>query len=225
MRSKGDVDIGAVAKQFGGGGHKNAAGCSVTGREVRDIRARVCVQGGDSRKRMHAQRPQPWRLDDSRPPDRLRRRARRRQARGVPVARRRGGRRAGPRWWRVGHTGTLDPIATGVLPLMVGRATRLGAVPDPDAQQAMGGSARPPTTTVTARRAERARRRLAWQSWIARPWEAAHVRRVRAAPTQLPPVLREEGRRRARVRPGAAAQGVVTLSRSRSPSKRWIWWL
>jgi phosphoesterase RecJ-like protein len=31
MRSKGDIDIGAVAKQFGGGGHKNAAGCSVSG--------------------------------------------------------------------------------------------------------------------------------------------------------------------------------------------------
>jgi phosphoesterase RecJ-like protein len=31
MRSKGDVDIGAVAKEFGGGGHKNAAGCAVTG--------------------------------------------------------------------------------------------------------------------------------------------------------------------------------------------------
>ncbi len=31
MRSKGPIDIGAVAKEFGGGGHKNAAGCSVTG--------------------------------------------------------------------------------------------------------------------------------------------------------------------------------------------------
>jgi phosphoesterase RecJ-like protein len=31
MRSKGAVDIGAVAKEFGGGGHKNAAGCSATG--------------------------------------------------------------------------------------------------------------------------------------------------------------------------------------------------
>jgi phosphoesterase RecJ-like protein len=31
MRSKGDIDIGAVAKQFGGGGHKNAAGCTVSG--------------------------------------------------------------------------------------------------------------------------------------------------------------------------------------------------
>jgi phosphoesterase RecJ-like protein len=31
LRSKGDIDIGSVAKEFGGGGHKNAAGCSVTG--------------------------------------------------------------------------------------------------------------------------------------------------------------------------------------------------
>src|SRR5262245_42604522 len=28
---------------------------------------------------------------------------------------------------RVGHTGTLDPLATGVLPLVVGRATRLAS--------------------------------------------------------------------------------------------------
>ncbi|MBS1819196.1 MAG: bifunctional oligoribonuclease/PAP phosphatase NrnA [Acidobacteria bacterium] len=31
LRSKGDIDIGAIAKEFGGGGHKNAAGCTVTG--------------------------------------------------------------------------------------------------------------------------------------------------------------------------------------------------
>jgi bifunctional oligoribonuclease and PAP phosphatase NrnA len=31
MRSKGDIDIGSVAKEFDGGGHKNAAGCSATG--------------------------------------------------------------------------------------------------------------------------------------------------------------------------------------------------
>jgi phosphoesterase RecJ-like protein len=31
MRSKGNVDINAVAKEFGGGGHKNASGCSATG--------------------------------------------------------------------------------------------------------------------------------------------------------------------------------------------------
>jgi phosphoesterase RecJ-like protein len=31
MRSKGDIDVNAVAKEFGGGGHKNASGCSATG--------------------------------------------------------------------------------------------------------------------------------------------------------------------------------------------------
>ena len=31
MRSKGDIDVNAVAKVFGGGGHKNASGCSAQG--------------------------------------------------------------------------------------------------------------------------------------------------------------------------------------------------
>jgi phosphoesterase RecJ-like protein len=31
LRSKGDIDIGTVAKEYGGGGHKNAAGCTVSG--------------------------------------------------------------------------------------------------------------------------------------------------------------------------------------------------
>jgi phosphoesterase RecJ-like protein len=31
MRSKGDININAVAKEFGGGGHKNASGCSARG--------------------------------------------------------------------------------------------------------------------------------------------------------------------------------------------------
>jgi phosphoesterase RecJ-like protein len=31
LRSKGNVNIGAIARQFGGGGHTNAAGCSTTG--------------------------------------------------------------------------------------------------------------------------------------------------------------------------------------------------
>jgi len=38
MRSKGDVDVNAVAKQFGGGGHKNASGCSVDG-QLADLKA------------------------------------------------------------------------------------------------------------------------------------------------------------------------------------------
>jgi phosphoesterase RecJ-like protein len=31
MRSKGDVDVGSIARSFGGGGHRNAAGCSAHG--------------------------------------------------------------------------------------------------------------------------------------------------------------------------------------------------
>jgi len=31
LRSKGEIDVNAVAKEFGGGGHKNASGCSVSG--------------------------------------------------------------------------------------------------------------------------------------------------------------------------------------------------
>jgi phosphoesterase RecJ-like protein len=31
LRSKGEIDVNAIAKQFGGGGHKNASGCSASG--------------------------------------------------------------------------------------------------------------------------------------------------------------------------------------------------
>ena len=31
LRSKGSVDISTVAKEFGGGGHRNASGCSAVG--------------------------------------------------------------------------------------------------------------------------------------------------------------------------------------------------
>jgi phosphoesterase RecJ-like protein len=31
MRSKGEIDVNAIAKEFGGGGHKNASGCSARG--------------------------------------------------------------------------------------------------------------------------------------------------------------------------------------------------
>jgi phosphoesterase RecJ-like protein len=43
MRSKGDVDVCAVAKIFGGGGHKNASGCTVTG-PYREVRRRLVAE-------------------------------------------------------------------------------------------------------------------------------------------------------------------------------------
>ncbi len=40
MRSQGPVDINAVARQFGGGGHKNASGCSAAG-DLTDLKPRL----------------------------------------------------------------------------------------------------------------------------------------------------------------------------------------
>jgi phosphoesterase RecJ-like protein len=43
MRSKGDIDIGSVAKDFGGGGHKNAAGCSLDG-PYDEVRGKIVAE-------------------------------------------------------------------------------------------------------------------------------------------------------------------------------------
>jgi phosphoesterase RecJ-like protein len=40
FRSKGRVDVSAVAARFGGGGHRNAAGCTVPG-TLADVKKRV----------------------------------------------------------------------------------------------------------------------------------------------------------------------------------------
>jgi bifunctional oligoribonuclease and PAP phosphatase NrnA len=40
FRSKGEIDVRSVAQRFGGGGHKNAAGCTVTG-DLAGVRERV----------------------------------------------------------------------------------------------------------------------------------------------------------------------------------------
>ncbi|HNV03698.1 MAG TPA: bifunctional oligoribonuclease/PAP phosphatase NrnA [Vicinamibacterales bacterium] len=40
LRSKGDVDVGRVARSFGGGGHKHASGCTLTG-TLAEVKSRV----------------------------------------------------------------------------------------------------------------------------------------------------------------------------------------
>jgi bifunctional oligoribonuclease and PAP phosphatase NrnA len=40
LRSKGDIDVGRAARSFGGGGHKNASGCTLSG-DFEAVRARV----------------------------------------------------------------------------------------------------------------------------------------------------------------------------------------
>jgi phosphoesterase RecJ-like protein len=50
MRSKGDVDVGAIARSYGGGGHKNAAGCSAKGDlvQLQDTFIRLLVERTNS---------------------------------------------------------------------------------------------------------------------------------------------------------------------------------
>ena len=43
MRSKGPVDVNSVANKFGGGGHRNAAGCSLDG-PYAEVRARLLAE-------------------------------------------------------------------------------------------------------------------------------------------------------------------------------------
>jgi phosphoesterase RecJ-like protein len=57
LRSKGEVNVSAVAEHFGGGGHKCASGCSVDGplavavsRIVDRLRAEAVVLDADSSK-------------------------------------------------------------------------------------------------------------------------------------------------------------------------------
>ena len=46
MRSKGDVDVGTIARAYGGGGHQNAAGCSARGQlsQLQDAFLALLVQ-------------------------------------------------------------------------------------------------------------------------------------------------------------------------------------
>ena len=43
FRSRGRVDVSKVAQKFGGGGHKNAAGCTIAGTEA-EVRARIAAE-------------------------------------------------------------------------------------------------------------------------------------------------------------------------------------
>ena len=113
MRSKGRVDVSAAAVALGGGGHRFAAGFS-SARRPRRHRGRGPAPRSPPRLQLPAMTgPGPGGLVVVDKPAGL-------TSHDV-VARVR--RLAGTR--RVGHAGTLDPMATGVLVLGVERATRL----------------------------------------------------------------------------------------------------
>ncbi len=117
MRSKENIDIGAVAKQFEGGGHKNAAGCTVTGSV--DALEQLFVEkmtAGRSTRSTADIGMWPWTACwSSTNPS------------AQPLTTWSRVRRAlGER--RIGHTGTLDPAASGVLVLVARTGDKAGAV-------------------------------------------------------------------------------------------------
>ena len=115
-----DVDVSAIARMHGGGGHRRAAGFTSdlpTPELIDAIRAQVSSAGRSGARRPHA------RSSDTAP-----------GSTGILLADKppgitshdvvaRARRALGTR--KVGHAGTLDPFATGLLILLVGRATRL----------------------------------------------------------------------------------------------------
>lgn len=57
LRSKGRVDVAAIAQRFGGGGHRNAAGCRLEGSRTEVTRALIQAIQREARKR-YGRRPQ-----------------------------------------------------------------------------------------------------------------------------------------------------------------------
>ena len=119
------VDVAQIAGEEGGGGHRAAAGFS-----TRRARRTTCSPGsraasprGSTATAARAEmavvdpaRPSGWWTSPPGPP----------RTTSWPVVRRRLGRGV-----KVGHCGTLDPFATGLLVVVVGRATRLAPLLTP----------------------------------------------------------------------------------------------
>ena len=128
LRSKGSVDIGAIARANGGGGHTNAAGCSAHGRARRRCTSNSASSSlRRSQEGLRSRKPEACKPKTPSPQDP-------RTSDGVLVVDKTEGptshdvvtlARRALGVSRIGHTGTLDPMATGVLPLVIGRATRL----------------------------------------------------------------------------------------------------
>jgi phosphoesterase RecJ-like protein len=55
MRSKGEVDVNAIAKQFDGGGHKNASGCNANGtfEDLKLLFQRLLLQQIEAARTLH----------------------------------------------------------------------------------------------------------------------------------------------------------------------------
>ena len=111
LRSRGDHDVATVAAGFGGGGHRLAAGYTSAEGLAGTVEKLKVALGEDPRP---GRGPRRWTASSW-----STNRAGMTSHDVVDEVRRELGTR------RVGHAGTLDPMATGLLLLGVGRATRL----------------------------------------------------------------------------------------------------
>lgn len=109
LRSKNTIDVSKLAGKFGGGGHKKAAGATVKGSLV-EVQEKIEVQIKKSlgwwcialKGILNIIKPPGMTSHDV-----------------VAIVRKK------LRIKRVGHTGTLDPNAAGVLPICIGQATKI----------------------------------------------------------------------------------------------------
>ena len=131
MRSKTPLlDVSAICGRYGGGGHQLAAGARMRG-ELAEVEARVLAHVHEEvvRHQLPIIKPQrqliriPFSMIRS--PTRTRRRVAGGQSPRHDLARRGRHRPPLPQHQKVGHCGTLDPLATGLLIVVLGRGTKI----------------------------------------------------------------------------------------------------
>lgn len=120
MRSKTSVDVSKIGMKFSGGGHKRAAGCTIH----KPIAEAVKLMKSELKAAIEAEYSGIVNINKA--PNMTSHDV-------VAIIRKKLGIK------KVGHTGTLDPMATGVLPIAIGNATRFIEYLDKDAKTYVAG--------------------------------------------------------------------------------------
>lgn len=120
MRSKTSIDVSKIGMKFSGGGHKRAAGCTIH----KPIAEAVKLMKSELKAAVEAEYS--GIININKAPNMTSHDV-------VAIIRSKLGIK------RVGHTGTLDPMATGVLPVAIGNATRFIEYLDKDVKTYVAG--------------------------------------------------------------------------------------
>lgn len=120
MRSKSAIDVAKIGMKFSGGGHKRAAGCTIH----KPIAEAVKLMKSELKSAVEAEYS--GIININKVPNMTSHDV-------VAIIRKKLGIK------RVGHTGTLDPMAIGVLPVAIGNATRFIEYLDKDVKTYVAG--------------------------------------------------------------------------------------